>query len=127
MKKSLILLGIVLSGCTSKTPDVVKAPVCAVEDTITSGLAGIITTTLGCDAPDVVKNDIHKAIGGANLCSSVTAKGPIGMIACPLAVKAVTNLIQVSAPSSWKCKVNDTSKLSQLLTDTCIKVVPLSK
>lgn len=125
MKKLLLI--VLLSGCTSKTPDVIKTPVCAAQKAIVLGAANVVSTTLNCLKRDAIEADITKAISGLKLCPEASAKGPIGTIACPVVVSAVTGLIKDKAPSTWECKVNDTSKLAELLKSACIVAIPLGE
>lgn len=126
MKKLFILLALGLVGCTSKTPDIVKQPVCAAQKAIVLGAANVVSTTLNCTNRGAIEADITKAIDGLKLCPDVSAKGPIGSIICPLVTTAVTGLIKDKAPSAWGCKVNDASKVADLLKTACIAVVPLN-
>lgn len=124
MKKVLLsVLAITTLACTKED---VKKPGCAIQDTIVSSLTDTAVEALQCANKDVIKADITKALGSANLCESTT-QGPVGTILCPLAVKAVTDLFQSKIPDTWGCKISDGSKLAQFMTDACIKVVPLSK
>ena len=128
MKIALLsLLTITLVGCTSKTPDVVKVPVCAAQKAIVAGAANVIATTLNCSGKLAIEADITKAVGGLKLCPEATSKGPVGSVVCPLVVSAVTGLIKEKAPSAWECKVNDTSKVAELLKAACIVAIPLSE
>ena len=127
MRLLLLLSLVTLVGCTSKTPDIVKQPVCAAQKAIVLGAANVISTTLNCAKRDAIEADITKAVSGLKLCPDVSAKGPIGNIVCPLVVTAVTGLIKDKAPSAWECKVNDTSKVAELLKAACVVAVPLNQ
>jgi hypothetical protein len=125
MKKLLLLPLFTLAAC-SCTSEQVKQPACAIQDQIVGSLTKTAVDALQCSNYDVIKADITASLGKANLCTQ-TAQGPIAIILCPIAVKAVTDLFQSKIPDTWGCKISDGSKLSESLKATCIATIPLGQ
>lgn len=136
MKYLLLILSVLVVSCTSKTttdPNPVQTVGCSIEGDLTTAFANSVSQLLTCTDVTAIQVDLLNALGKANLCAkstpavtskTVSPKGVIGDIVCPLAVQSVMGLVGTKVPVGWKCTpAAGTSGLNAALVATCSKVV----
>jgi hypothetical protein len=118
----VIVFGLAFCSCSTIKKDVG----CSVETEAAQALSQAIAKGLACANIAQIQSDLLSVLGPVDLCSTTSKfKGPIGNVACPLAVSAAMNLLNKAVPSSWGCMINNTDGLSQTLTSACEVAVPI--
>ena len=108
----IAVLAVTMTGCKFGN-DVT----CAIEDTIAGSLSQVVAGQLVCAHPEAIEADIKAAIGKLNVCAQPVAapvagalslnltgaKSAFGQVVCPMAINAVSGLVNAAIPAAWGC------------------------
>jgi len=129
MKKMILVAALAammvfVQGCTNgcSTKDVG----CAVEKTVVSTVAPLVSSQLQCSNPAAVQADISTWVGKIGICQKLENNqgGVIGSQVCTwVATAIVDQLTQSAIPAAWGCKAtNVTGALNSVISMACAKI-----
>lgn len=125
--------------CTSSnTPAAVQAVLqplasagCSIENSFIPAATATVAKAFNCSNSAAITASIQSVTGNVALCStaagmSARMRGPIGNLACPLAVNAVMGFLTAPLPPAWGCSVPaQANSLMTVLTTACEAAVPI--
>lgn len=121
-----MLLTFALTGCKWGSE-----ATCAIENTISTSVAGVIAAQLKCSDQAAIEADIKTSLQKLNMCSQPVAapaapgaQSAVGAVVCPLAINAVTGLLNTAVPAKWGCTGSVTpDAIKGMLITACTSVL----